>query len=106
MIACTSFGSFILCCWCPRQESNLDFLVRTEEFYPLNYEGRLLLYDITLKEYHFYGIIPIELRAHGIAVTQLHGMEQSRVRVPMGPQFGKLRASTPKRGAPRHPPWL
>ena len=24
---------------CPRQESNLDYLVRSEKFYPLNYEG-------------------------------------------------------------------
>lgn len=29
--------------WYPRQESNLHYLVRNEEFYPLNYEGVVLL---------------------------------------------------------------
>ena len=25
--------------WCPRQDSNLELLLRTELFYPLNYRG-------------------------------------------------------------------
>ncbi len=28
--------------WCPRQESNLQPLLRTELLYPFNYEGKML----------------------------------------------------------------
>lgn len=30
---------YIVLSWCPRQELNLHLLLRTEMFYPLNYEG-------------------------------------------------------------------
>ncbi len=29
-----------LCFWCPREESNLYFILRTDLFYPLNYGGK------------------------------------------------------------------
>ena len=30
--------------WCPREESNLDRLVRSEQLYPLSYEGDICSY--------------------------------------------------------------
>jgi hypothetical protein len=34
-------------CLCPRQESNLDYLVRSEEFYPIELRERFTIYTIT-----------------------------------------------------------
>jgi hypothetical protein len=65
--------SFVLTNLCPREESNLDRLVRSEPFYPLNYKGifnRFVLYYNRSQRINKGGPL-----AH--LVERFHGMEEA-----------------------------